>query len=74
MTFDSSNKAIDLGNCNILGSGANIPQPFGRQFAARILDRANTEGGLTETGVLVVEEEANLVEVLRYNLEREAFI
>lgn len=37
-------------------------------------DRADGEGGLTEAMVLVAEDEANLVEVMRCNLEREAFI
>ena len=40
-------------------------------FATRNLDWPDPEGGLTEAKVLAVEEE---VEVLRNNLNREAFI
>ena len=78
MTFDSSKKAIDLGKYNIIDSSGeqfiSIWRPFGVLFAARNKDRADGEGGLTEAMVLVAEDEANLVEVMRCNLEREAFI
>ena len=78
MTFDSSKKAIDLGKYNIIDSSGErfifIWRPFGVLFAARNKDRADGEGGLTEAMVLVAEDEANLVEVMRCNLEREAFI
>lgn len=78
MSFGSSKKAIDLGNYNIIDSSGGhfilIWRPFGKLFAARKTDRPDTEGGLTEAMDLVVEDEGNLVEVMRCNLEREAFI
>ena len=78
MSFDSSKKAIDLGKYNIIdlsgGHSILIWRPFGVLLPARNTDRADTEGGLTEAKVLVVEDEANLVEAMRCNLEREAFI
>ena len=78
MTFDSFKKAIDLGKYNIInlsgGHSILIWRPFGALFAARNTDRADGEGGLTKAMVLVAEDEANLVEVMRCNLEREAFI
>ncbi len=78
MSFDSSKKAIDLGKYNIIDSSGErfifIWRPFGVLLPARNTDRADTEGGLTEAKVLVVEDEANLVEAMRCKLEREAFI
>ena len=78
LPFDSSNKATDLGNYNILDSSGEhfilIPPPFGMLFSPGNPDRPDTEGGLTEAKGLVVEEEAIQIEVLRSKLEREAFI
>ena len=77
MAFDSSNKATDLGNYNILDSSGEhfilVRRSFGMLFAPRDPDRPDTAGGLTEAKGLVVEEEANQIEVLRRKLEREAF-